>query len=123
MKTGLFIGRFQPFHNAHLKDIQDAVKEVDILYIIIGSSKKSNTKENPFSLEERKEMIMLVLKNNNINCTLLEVPDVNDDEKWVKNIEKLVPKADIIYTGNDWTERCFQKKRIQNKKNNPNRRY
>jgi len=57
MTTGLFIGRFQPFHLGHLSDIKDALKEVDELVIAIGSSQHSGTKENPFSTEERIKMI------------------------------------------------------------------
>ena len=47
IKKGLFIGRFQPLHNAHLKDIKDALKEVDVLTIGIGSSNKQRTSDNP----------------------------------------------------------------------------
>ena len=66
MKRGLFIGRFQPFHLGHLQDIINALKEVDELVIGIGSSNEKHTKYNPFSVEERIEMIDLVLPNNNI---------------------------------------------------------
>ena len=38
MTTALFIGRFQPFHLGHLKDIQGISREVDKVIIGIGSS-------------------------------------------------------------------------------------
>ena len=110
MRTGLFIGRFQPFHNGHLQDIKNALKEVDELIIAIGSSQHSNTKENPFSTEERIEMIENTLAKENIgNCTIFPVPDINEDSKWVEHVKTLVPKFDVIYTGNKLTEKLFQK--------------
>jgi len=111
MKRGLFIGRFQPFHLGHLSDIKNARKEVDELIIGIGSSNESNTKENPFTTEERIEMIDPVLPANNIgNYTIFPIPDFHDDKKWVEHIETLVPEFDVVYTGNDWTEKCFKGK-------------
>ena len=111
MKRGLFIGRFQPFHFGHLQDIKNSLKEVDELIIGIGSSNEENTKENPFTVKERIEMIDLVLPNNNISSyTVYPIQDFHDDKKWVENIESLVPKFDIVYTGNNWTERCFKGK-------------
>jgi len=111
MKRGLFIGRFQPFHLGHLQDIKIALKEVDELVIGIGSSNEKHTEENPFTIKERIEMIDLVLPKNEIsNYTLYPIPDFHDDKKWVEHIETLVPKFDIVYTGNKWTEKCFSKK-------------
>lgn len=110
MKTGLFIGRFQPFHNGHLQDIKNALKEVDELIIAIGSSQHSNTKENPFSTEERIGMIENTLAKENIgNCTLFPVPDIGEDSKWVEHVKTLVPKFDVVYTGNELTEKLFKK--------------
>jgi len=111
MNRGLFIGRFQPFHIGHLRDIINALKDVDELVIGIGSSNEKHTKYNPFSIEERIEMIDLVLPNNNIsNYTIFPIPDFHDDKKWVEHVETLVPEFDIVYTGNKWTERCFKRK-------------
>ena len=111
MKRGLFIGRFQPFHLGHLQDIKNALKEADELIMGIGSSNEKHTKYNPFSVEERIEMIDLVLPANNISSyTIFPIPDFHDDRKWVEHIETLVPKFDMVYTGNDWTERCFKGK-------------
>jgi len=119
MTTALFIGRFQPFHKAHLQDIKNILKECDEVIIAIGSSQYTNTKDNPFSVEERIEMIEDVLISEDIgNYTLFPIPDVGDDKKWVEELITLVPKFDIVYTGNDWTENCFRnyKKKLKIKK-------
>jgi len=109
MTTALFIGRFQPFHKAHLEDIKAILKECDEVIIAIGSSQHSGTEDNPFSVEERIEMIENVLISEDIgNYTLFPVPDVGDDSRWVEEIVTLVPKFDVVYTGNDWTEKCFK---------------
>ena len=111
MKRGLFIGRFQPFHIGHLSDIKNALKEVDELVIGVGSSNEKHTKENPFTVEERIEMIDLVLPANNIGkYTVFPIPDFGNDEKWLEHVETLVPKFDVVYTGNKWTEKCFKGK-------------
>jgi nicotinamide-nucleotide adenylyltransferase len=111
MKRGLFIGRFQPLHLGHLSDIKNALKEVDELIIGVGSSNEKHTKYNPFSVEERIEMIDLVLPANNVGkYTVFPIPDFHDDKKWLEHVETLVPKFDIVYTGNKWTERCFKGK-------------
>lgn len=120
MTTALFIGRFQPFHKAHLKDIKNILKECDEVVIAIGSSQYSNTKDNPFSTEERVNMIEDVLISEDIgNYTIFPVPDVGNDSKWVEEMITLVPKFDIAYTGNEWTENCFKnykKKKFEIKK-------
>lgn len=110
MATALFIGRFQPFHKAHLQDIKNILKECDEVIIAIGSSQDSNTKENPFSAEERIEMVENILISEDIgNYTIFLLPDVGDDKKWIEEVITLLPKFNVVYTGNDWTENCFKK--------------
>ena len=116
-KICLFIGRFQPFHKAHLSDIKLALKECDKVTIAIGSSQESATKENPFSYEERKEMIESTLKKHNVfNYDIVPVPDVNDDKTWVDHVKKVISGFDIVYTGNDFTEKLFKQKDIKVRK-------
>jgi len=111
MKRGLFIGRFQPFHLGHLSDIKNALKDVDELIIGVGSSNEENTKENPFSLKERIRMIdMVLLKNRVTGYTIFPLPDFGDDKKWADHIISLLPKFDVVFTGNPGTERCFKNK-------------
>ena len=107
----LFIGRFQPFHKGHLHDIKEASQFSDNVIIGIGSSQESNTSENPFSFDERKEMIEKVLMKNNLtNYTILPIPDINDDKKWVAHVVSIVDSFDVVYTGNEWVKKLFQRK-------------
>ena len=113
----LFIGRFQPFHNAHLSDIKLALKEGYKIIIAVGSSQESGTSDNPFSYEERKEMIKMVLEAHKIfDYDIIPVPDINDDRKWVDHVKKIIHDFDIIYTGNDFTEKLFKEKNIKVRK-------
>lgn len=117
MTTALFIGRFQPFHKAHLKDIKEILKQADEVIIAIGSSQYSHTKENPFTVEERIRMIEDTLIEENIsNYTIFPVPDIKNHSKWVEHVTSLVPKFDVVFTSNAFTENLFKKKGFKVKK-------
>ncbi|MFH2028164.1 MAG: nicotinamide-nucleotide adenylyltransferase [Nanoarchaeota archaeon] len=117
MKTAIFIGRFQPFHKAHLQDIKLTLKDCERIIIAIGSSQESHTRQNPFTYEEREEMVENTLKADNIqNYCIIPVPDINDDERWVDHVKKIVPEFNVVYTGNEKTERLFKEKDIKVKK-------
>ncbi|MBI2654287.1 nicotinamide-nucleotide adenylyltransferase [Candidatus Woesearchaeota archaeon] len=110
MHRALFIGRFQPFHNAHLIDVQKVLKEVDEVIIAIGSSREKDTLENPFSYNERKKMIEAALKKAKIKkYEIYPVPDLYNDRKWVEYIKKNLPRYEFVYSGNLWTLKCFKK--------------
>lgn len=113
MVIALIPGRFQPFHLGHLKLIETAAKAKDVneLIIGIGSSQFKNTKENPFSAKERREMIENSLKNKiSIPYKIVEIPDIGDDEKWVSHVESIVKNFDVVYTNGELEKRLFRKK-------------
>jgi nicotinamide-nucleotide adenylyltransferase len=122
MKIGIFIGRFQPFHTAHLSDIKNMLTQVDILQIGIGSSQEKGTDTNPLSFIERKEMISRALNEANIRrCRFFPIQDVGDDELWVSEIERKLHIRNrrsevMVFSGNDWTLECFKKKGYSTKK-------
>src|SRR3989344_3055253 len=100
MNRALFIGRFQPFHNGHLHVAKSLSRKFDEIIIGIGSSQEKNTRNNPFSYNERKAMISNALKANNIrNFKIFPVPDLYDDYKWTNYILKNLPQFDVAYSG------------------------
>ena len=117
MTRALFIGRFQPFHKGHLHVAKSLSKKYDEFVIGIGSSQEKNTKENPFSYNERKVMISETLKNNKIkNFKIYPIPDLYDDFKWTDYIVKKIPKFNTAYSGNEWTIKCLKKHKIKAQK-------
>ena len=107
MKRGLVLGRFQPFHFGHLELIKEMVKEEIEPLICIGSAQHSHTGENPFTAEERKEMIDVVMKNLNCKYNIFEIPDINNYDLYVSHLETFVPAFDCVYSGNPLVQRLF----------------
>ena len=111
---GLLIGRFQPFHLGHLAAVKFALTQVDNLAIGIGSSNRFNEKRNPFSAEERKEMIVSSLDESDLQkCKIYFVPDVNDHSKWTYHVDQIVPKYDVVFSNDDFTHELYKKRDIK----------
>ena len=110
---GLLIGRFQPFHLGHLDAVLFGLARAENLFIGIGSSNKFNEKKNPFSTEERREMIVSSIEPSMIDqIKIFDIPDVGDHEKWTFEIDKIVPKYDVVFTNDDFTKTLFEKRQI-----------
>jgi len=110
MKT-LFIGRFQPFHNGHLGVIKNYAPASEKIIIGIGSSNLHHTRKNPFTAEERKKMIQETLEQEGIkNYEIYFIPDINDPPNWVKHVESIVPRFDLVVAHNDFTLTLFKEK-------------
>ena len=112
--NGLLIGRFQPFHNGHLAAVNFGLSQVENLWVGIGSSNKSNEKRNPFSGDERKEMIMSSLDKSVLSrIQVFYIPDIGDHEKWTFHVDSIVPKYDIVFSNDDFTTTLYQKRGIK----------
>jgi nicotinamide-nucleotide adenylyltransferase len=108
--NGFLIGRFQPFHFGHLEAVNFALSNVEQLYIGIGSSNKSHQPRNPFTAEERNQMIMSSLDENILKkVSIYDIPDVDDHSKWTQSIDKIIPKYDIIFSNDDFTQSLYEK--------------
>ena len=107
----LFIGRFQPFHNGHMKIIKEASKKYTEVIIGIGSSQYGNTIDNPFTSDERKLMIEKSLKNIGImNYKIIFIPDIHNPPKWVNHVLSIISDFDIVITNNIITKQLFSEK-------------
>jgi len=110
VKRGVFVGRFQPFHNGHLTVLRDMLKEVDELIIVIGSAQYSHRVDNPFTTGERLTMIHSALKEAEIpneRCWIVPVPDIHVHMLWVSEVVGYTPKFDVVYANEPLTRRLF----------------
>jgi nicotinamide-nucleotide adenylyltransferase len=111
---GLLIGRFQPFHLGHLEALRFALSKVDKLWVGLGSSNKPVEKNNPFTAQQRKEMVLSSIDDSmNEKISIYFVPDVDNHIRWIEKIDTIVPKFDIIFSNDDLTKHLYSKRNIQ----------
>jgi bifunctional NMN adenylyltransferase/nudix hydrolase len=104
--TLVYIGRFQPFHKAHLETIKIASKQCKNLIIIVGSNSAHRTLRNPFTSDERIEMIKGTIDEFNEHCkddesinvnllyeTVVDCPE--DDSIWCGRVKRAVEKDSL----------------------------
>ena len=112
--NGLLIGRFQPFHLGHLEALKYALTIVDRLWVGLGSSNKPPQKNNPFSTEQRKKMILdSVDQSMKEKISIYSIPDVDNHIKWIEKIDSIVPKFDIIFSNDELTRHLYSKRSIK----------
>jgi nicotinamide-nucleotide adenylyltransferase len=107
---GLYVGRFQPFHLGHLSAIEEVLKEVEELVIVIGSAQYSHNSSNPFTAGERLVMVRRALKEAGIDYSRLwvvPVPDVHLHMLWVSALEGYTPRFNVVYSNEPLTRRLF----------------
>ena len=110
MTTGLYVGRFQPFHLGHLEAVKHILSQVDELVIVVGSAHDSHTLENPFTAGERISMIRLALKEAKIDAnrfTVLPLPDAEFHKVWVSHLLSQTPSFERLF----FKESSFRRKR------------
>ena len=111
--NGLLIGRFQPFHLGHLEALQFALSKVDKLWLGLGSSNKPMEKNNPFSVEERQQMILSSIEDSIKNkISIYPIPDLDNHVKWIENIDTIVPDYEIVFSNDPMTEHLYSKRNV-----------
>ena len=112
--NGLLIGRFQPFHLGHLEALEFALSKVDKLWLGLGSSNKPTEKNNPFSAEERKEMILSSIDDSmKEKISIYFIPDLDNHVKWIEKIDTIVPEFDIVFSNDELTNHLYSKRDVQ----------
>jgi bifunctional NMN adenylyltransferase/nudix hydrolase len=92
-----FIGRFQPLHNGHVDVIQRALAIADKVVLLIGSANTARSPYNPFTYEERCEMIKASIASG--------VFSANRDGQSPDQIARRIimrPLADFPYNEDAW---------------------
>ncbi len=81
--VAVLIGRFQPFHNAHLALLRRALAAAEQVIVVIGSAHQARTPRNPFTWTERAQMIREALvEADRARVRTLPMRDVYDEERW-----------------------------------------
>ncbi|MEN4915326.1 nicotinate-nicotinamide nucleotide adenylyltransferase [Acinetobacter pittii] len=87
----VFIGRFQPFHLAHMQTIEIALQQSNYVVLALGSAQMERNIKNPFLAVEREQMILSNFSlEEQKRIRFVHVVDVYNDEKWVKQVKFLV---------------------------------
>jgi bifunctional NMN adenylyltransferase/nudix hydrolase len=101
----VFIGRFSPFHLGHEEVLLRALLSSEVVLLVIGSAHQARNTKNPFTGEERKQIVTNWYKR--IKATLkqpigtLDIALVQDqpysDSKWILEVQKAVADTRSYY--------------------------
>jgi bifunctional NMN adenylyltransferase/nudix hydrolase len=95
--TLVLIGRFQPLHSAHLEIIKRATALTDQLVIICGSANQPRTYKNPFTFDERAQMIKNATRGLNMQVYVEPNFDtIYNDQAWAVRVQGIVSKYRVL---------------------------
>lgn len=116
----VYIGRFSPFHKGHAETIKRALRLSQRVLIIVGSARKPRDIKNPWTFEERRDMILNWWKANvveiNSGAELVIVGQRDhpySNQRWLAEVQQLVSEAnagldgDVYLTGSDRDDSTF----------------
>lgn len=106
---GIYAGRFQPFHLGHLNSLNHILSKAEETFVLICSKSENHIDDrNPFTYEERKEMISKSLGIYR-RVHFRHIKDQTDDREWARIIEKEIPKGrKVSFSNNPNTTKAFR---------------
>lgn len=93
--VAVLIGRFMPFHLGHLALLRQALAAAPRCVVVIGSARQARSPRNPFTWQEREQMIRLALSEaEQERVHIVPLRDFHDDARWVAEVRRLVEPGD-----------------------------
>lgn len=85
----VFIGRFQPIHNGHIANINQALSFAESVIIVVGSKNKARDTRHPWSYRERIAMIRSALPVDVLErIEFVGAEDfIYNTDRWIENIQ------------------------------------
>jgi nicotinamide-nucleotide adenylyltransferase len=94
------IARWKPVHIGHAAVLDGLAGSAESVIVGIGSSNRYNAR-NPFTAAETADMLKLVLRGRD-NCSIIEVPDLDDGPRWRKMVLEMLGPLDVFVTANGY---------------------
>ena len=113
MTRGIYIGRFQPFHDGHRSVVEAIADEVDELVLGIGSADASHTKRNPFTAGERIMMLSKALDDLDLPTYAVPIEDLERNAVWVSHVESMSPDFDVAFSNNPLVIQLFREADVE----------
>ncbi len=89
---GVYIGRFEPPHAAHLEVMREALLQVQKLIVVIGSARAARNIKNPFTAEERQAVMLELLREAGIKGSRVLFVHVRDyyynESLWLSEVQR-----------------------------------
>lgn len=114
---GILVGRFQPLHDGHKEIIKKAKQECDYLVILVGSANVARTVKNPWTYQERHQVISKFLNREGMTIEEVQILPLNDykysDTQWIQDVQQIADmfqgfKQKILFgfekEGNDYLQ-------------------
>jgi bifunctional NMN adenylyltransferase/nudix hydrolase len=90
----VFIGRFQPLHNGHIRVIEHALQQADRVIVLVGSANLARSPRNPFTFSERRKMIEGALIAAGVEPRRVIIRPIGDypynDAAWIGNVQNTI---------------------------------
>ncbi|MDO5653136.1 MAG: adenylyltransferase/cytidyltransferase family protein [Brachymonas sp.] len=84
------IGRFQPVHCGHVALLRAALHTAPKVVVVVGSVGVPRSPKNPFTLEERVQMLRAALPEDADRIHVAGVENHPDDTVWVSRVQAVV---------------------------------
>ena len=100
----IVLGRFQPFHKGHAILVEASLANGPTT-IAIGSSQAEPSMNNPWTADEREEMIRQWLGDR--EAEIVQIPDINDPPNWVEHATQYHGEG-VLVTSDEQTKELYQ---------------
>jgi cytidyltransferase-like protein len=100
----IVLGRFQPLHNGHVTLLENALTK-GATTIVIGSAQLGHEENNPWTGEERKQMLRAWLGVREAEIVLID--DINDPPNWVEHAKKVHGEG-VLVTSDEKTAQLYR---------------
>lgn len=93
----IYIGRFNPFHMGHAHVLQQAISKSSLVIVLIGSAGQARSLKNPFTFDERRQMIQEWINHdaiiNGLGADVVIAPLRDypyNNTMWIREVQDMV---------------------------------